>query len=172
VDKRLIYRVVLKILLSVALLVLLVVFVKSLFIGANETQKSQEVTSVLVSLDLEGMRKGEIRKIRLDGKEVAVLKRKGNPKFRPTKYLPKIPHPSLNGWLRSITQDYFVYYNYGDSGNCPLFNEGDGFKDTCTSMRFDTSGREKDKGLQGYRLEIPPHYFQDDKLFIGAWQEE
>ena len=78
-DKRLIYRVVLKILLSVALLVLLVVFVRSLFIGANETQKSKEMTSVLVSLDLKGMQKGEIRKTRFDGKEVAVLKRKGNP---------------------------------------------------------------------------------------------
>jgi len=169
-DKRLIYRVVLKILFSVALLVLLIVLVKSLFTASNETKKRENIA--LVSFDLKGMLEGDVRKTRWDGKEIAVLKRKGGRNLYHTKYLAKIPHESLNSGLRSLTKEYFVYFNYGDSGNCPLFKEPDGFKDTCTGTRFDTSGREKDKGMQGSRLEIPPHYFQDDKLFLGAWKEE
>ncbi|MCF6188858.1 MAG: hypothetical protein L3J51_00095 [Cocleimonas sp.] len=171
-DKRLIYSVVLKVLFLLAFLVLLIVLVKSLFTASDETNKHREKDVTLVSLDLKGLIKGDVRKARWKGKDIGVLNRKGNRILYHTKYLAKIPHESVNSGLRSLRKEYFVYYNHGDSGNCPLFKEADGFKDTCSGTRFDTSGREIGKGLQGARLEIPPHYFQGDKLFIGVWREE
>ncbi len=168
-NPRLVFRVVIKILTVLGLLILLWVFVSSLFV---QQDKEPVVEHDLLEVDLNNMRDNDIRKTVWNGKEVAILQRKGRPILYHTKYLAKIPHQSLNSGLRSITNKYFVYFNQGDSGNCPLFKEPDGFKDTCTGTRFDTAGREKDKGLQGYRLGIPPHYFQDDKLFIGAWKEE
>jgi len=168
-NPRLVFRVIIKMLTVLGLAVLLWVFVSSLLV---HQEKEQVVEHELLTVDLKDMRDGDVRKTRWEGKVVGVLKRKGHHVLGHTKYVAKIPHQSLNSSLRSITKEYFVYYNHGDSGNCPLFKESDGFKDTCTGTRFDTSGREKGKGLQGSRLEIPPHYFQDDQLFIGAWREE
>ncbi len=169
-NPRLVFRVVIKILTVLGLVILSWVFVSSLFV---HQEKEQVVEHELLEVDLKDMRDGDVRKMRWEGKEIGILKRKGpHISGRPTKYVAKIPHQSLNSRLRSLIKEYFIYYNHGDSGNCPLFNEGNGFKDTCTGTRFDTAGREKEKGLQGFRLEIPPHHFQDDKLFIGAWKEE
>ena len=175
-DKRLIYRVALKILFSVALIILLIVFVKSLFtVPESQTDRVASEPMPVVTLDLQGILKGDVRKIRWQGKDVAILKRADDYAFRPTKYIPKIPHPSLNGNARSLTKAYFVYYNYGDSGHCPLFKETNTLKDTCTGIKFDMAGKEIGKGLQGHRLEIPPHYFDDKlggKLIIGRWEKE
>ena len=168
-NPRLVFRVIIKVLMVLGLLILLWVFASSLFVHQD---KEPVVEHDLLELDLKDMRDGNVRKIRWEGKEIGILKRKGHHVLGYTKYVAKIPHQSLNSALRSLTKEYFVYYNHGNSGNCPLFNEGNGFKDTCTGTHFDTTGRETDKGLQGARLEIPPHYFQDDKLFIGAWKEE
>lgn len=168
-NPRLVFRVILKILTVLGLLILLWVFVSSLFI---HQEKEQVVEHELLEVELKDMRDGEVRKIRWEGKEIGILKRKGHHVLGHTKYVAKIPHQSLNSRLRSLTKEYFVYYNHGDSGNCPLFNENDGFKDTCTGTRFDSSGREKEKGLQGSRLKIPPHQIQTDKLVIGAWKQE
>jgi len=167
-NPRLVFRVIIKILTVSGLVILLWVFISSLFI---HQEKEPVVVHKLLEIDLKGMKDNDIKKIVWKGKEVAILQRKGRPTLYHTKYLAKIPHPSLNSGLRSISNIYFVYFNQGDSGNCPLFKESDGFKDTCTGTRFDTSGREKNKGIQGSRLEIPPHYFQGDKLFIGTWRE-
>lgn len=168
-NPRLVFRVIIKILTVLGLIILLFVFTNSLFV---QQDKEKVIEHDLLTLDLKDMIKGDVRKIRWGGKEIGILKRKGHHVLRHTKYIAKIPHQSLNSALRSLTEEYFVYYNQGDSGNCPLFIEGDGFKDTCTATRFDTSGREKGKGLQGFRLAIPPHYFQGDKLFVGAWGQK
>ena len=168
-NPRLVFSVIIKILTVLGLVILLWVFTNSLFVHQD---KEQVVERDLLEVALKDMRDNDIKKIHWNGKEVAILQRKGRPILYHTKYPSKIPHQSLNSGLRSINNKYFVYINHGDSGNCPLFKEYDGFKDTCTGTRFDASGREKDKGLQGYRLEIPPHYFQNDKLFIGVWREE
>lgn len=136
-DNRLVYRVFLKLLFIVGLVVLLFVFFNSLFVTEKEIQKS----IVLGELDVTDMRVNEIRKTRWNGKEVAVLLR--------------------------AEQDYFVYFNTGDSGNCPLFKEPDGFKDTCTSTRFDFHGKQKGSKAQGFTLNSPPHYFKEYLLLIG-----
>jgi len=168
-NPRLVFSVILKILTVLGLVILLIVFTNSLFVHQD---KEKAVERDLLEIDLNDMRDGDVKKVRWEGKEIGVLKRKGHHVLGRTKYVAKIPHHSLNSRLRSITNKYFVYINQGDSGNCPLFKEADGFKDTCTGTHFDISGREKDKGLQGYRLGIPPHYFLDDKLLIGVWGQE
>jgi hypothetical protein len=161
VDNRLLYRVVLKLLFVVALVVLTIVFVNSLFTApTKKATQSEAVPHITVSLA--DMQKGDVKKIRWNGKEVGVLYRKGTPFFYHTKYIAKTPHKSLNSGLRSITKDYFVYLNHGDSGNCPLFNQRDALKDTCTGTKFNSSGRVKGREQQGYRLEIPPHKFSGD----------
>lgn len=165
-NPRLVFSAILKILTVLGLVILLLVLTSSLFVHQD---KEQVVKRDLLTIDLNGMRDNDIRKIHWNGKEVTIFQRKQRPSLYHTKYLAKIPHHSLNSGLRSISNKYFVYINQGDSGNCPLFKETDGFKDTCTGTRFDATGREKGKGLQGYRLEIPPHYFQGDTLFVGAW---
>jgi Rieske Fe-S protein len=168
-DNRLVYRVVLKLLFILALAVLTMVFINSLF--TTPVKKTTQSKSVpYITVDLSTMNKGDVKKIRWDGKEVAVLYRKGTPFFYHTKYIAKIPHKSLNSGFRSIKKDYFVYLNHGDSGNCPLFNERDALKDVCTGTKFDTSGRVKGREQQGYLLKIPPHKFSGEWLIIGEWQ--
>ena len=142
-DNRLVYRVVLKLLSLLALGILTIVFINSLFISRVPENSKQNIHTV-VELDLSGMLKGEIRKIRWESKEVAVLRRED--------------------------ATYFTFTNMGDSGNCPLFKESNSLKDVCTGTRFDFSGRDKNKLAQGVKLSIPPHYFLKDRIFIGSWK--
>ena len=170
-NPRLIYRVALKILGLSAFALLLWVMTRSLFVGSNAVtpqQASKENKASLVSLAISGMQKGEVRKLNWQGKEVAVLYRKVPISFH-TKYIAKLPHPSLNSGSRSIKPEYFVYINKGDSGNCPLFYSNDTFKDICSSTLFNSAGREKANLQQGYKIQIPPHHFKNDHLIIGEW---
>ncbi len=139
-NNRLIYRVILKVLALLALLLLTGVFINSLF-TASEKKRSHKSIIPRVELYIADMKQGEIRKTRWNGKEVAVLLRKDN--------------------------DYFVYINAGNSGNCPLFKEPKGFKDVCTGTRFDFFGKEIGNAEQGYKLKIPPHHIVKGKLLIG-----
>ncbi len=140
-NNRIVYRVIIKVMLMSAILVLTFVFINSLF-TASKKQKKTLTTTNLVELDTSDMKSGDIRKIRWDGKEVAVLTRKD--------------------------KVFFVYINTGDSRNCPLFKEKDGFKDVCTGTRFDLKGREKGNVQHGFKLEIPPYYFAEERLIIGV----
>ena len=168
-NPRLFYSVILKVLALIAVVALLWVFMSSLFVKeTNSTATSIHKKTPTVSLNLAGMLKGEIRKIRWQGKEVAVLNRK-TPIFFHAKYRTKLPHPSLNSGSRSIKPEYFVYFNKGDSGNCPLFHVDDTFKDVCSSTVFNSAGREKNKQQQGYNIKIPPHKFEAENLIIGQW---
>ncbi len=139
-DKRLIYRVVLKLLFLLLLVVLTLVFFRSLFTKSHDEIPLQTSLSV-VELDVNGMVKGDIRKIQWNGKQVSVLRLENN--------------------------KYFTYINVGDSGNCPLFKEANGFKDICTGTRFDFLGRQKGNEEQGFKLKSPPSYYQDNKLYVG-----
>ena len=150
--------------------VLLLVFLNSLFIGG---ESELEAKSAIVVLDISNMQKGEIRKTRLGSKEVAVLFRKKavlnkSPLTEASKFPPKV----LNSVSRSQKAEYFVYFNHGDSGNCPLFYSGDNFKDVCSSKLFDMSGREVNNIKHGYKIEIPPHHFNNNKIYFGQWDRE
>lgn len=140
-DNRLLYRVIIKVLSSLALLVLAIVFINSLFV-ASEKQKNTLSTTNIAELDTSNMISGDIRKTYWNGKEIAVLLLKNT--------------------------EFFVFINIGDSRNCPLFKEKDGFKDVCTGTRFDFKGREKGNQKHGFKLKIPPYYFANDKLIIGV----
>ena len=167
-NRRLVYRVILKIFTVSAVLVLSVVFVNSLFTNNIEQQKHDDILP-LVKLNIAAMKKGEIRKAYWRGKEVAVLYR-AQPVWYHTKFIAKLPHESLNSGSRSRLADYFVYINYGDSGNCPLFYGSGFFKDTCTGKWFDTAGREKNNRQNGAEIEVPPHYFDGENIYYGRWQ--
>lgn len=143
-NNRLVYRVILKVLALLALLLLTGVFINSLFTASKKKEGEQSVSSI-VEFDVSNMKQGDIRKIRWNGKEVAALLREN--------------------------QQFFVYINTGNSGNCPLFKESKSFKDVCTGTQFDFNGREIGNIEQGYRLINPPHYFLKDKLFIGVKRE-
>jgi len=140
----------------VGLLLLSVVFVNSLF--TRDSKKSLEVKkeSPIVSIDISDMFKGQIRKIRWDKKEVAILLRQFPKKLTSISTLTSKNelHPVLNKATRSINREYFVYLNTGDSNNCPLYYSGGEFKDVCSSNKFDESGRMltgSSLGFQNYR---------------------
>jgi hypothetical protein len=92
------------------------------------------------------MKKGEIRKARWKGVEVAVLYRKQS---------------------SSNNEKFFVYLNHGDSGNCPLFYQKNTLKDICTGSLFDVMGKPLQLSI-GYQLEVPSYYFEEKKIFLGS----
>ncbi len=147
-NLRLYYRVILKLLTFMAIIVLSSVFINSLFVNSKSTLDHSKRFPVVV-LDISLMKKGDIRKTRWKGKEVAVLFRDETPSKEP----------------------YFVYENHGDSGNCPLFYVSNTFKDVCTGQLFDTFGRQKVNPKRGYRLKVPPHYFNDQEVLFGINQK-
>ena len=75
-SRRLYLRVLLKFLTFVALLALIAVFLNSFTPLFKRIFNSDSTQPALVSIDLADMRPNEIRKIRWQGKEVAVLQRK------------------------------------------------------------------------------------------------
>ncbi len=166
-KQRLIYCVILKVMTLIAALILLVVFINSLFLGSNGAKDDSRDKTV--TLNLTGMAQGEIRKIAWNGREVAVLKRSVG------QLIQKTGEPQqLNQQSRSIFTDYFVFFNAGDSGHCPLFFNGKTLKDTCSGKRFDLTGRENSPSGH-FVIDVPAHYFviQDGEakqLVIGRWQ--
>jgi Rieske Fe-S protein len=170
-NPRLIYRVALKILALSAFVLLLWVMTRSLFVGSNLAEsKNTQQKAQRVILEISGMQKGEIRKARWQGKEVAVLYRKSP---IPQQAQPNTKQPQLLNKTasRALKPDYFVYINTGDSGNCPLFYANDTFKDICSSTLFDSAGRKTNSQQQGIALKIPPHYFENNTLIIGEWKK-
>lgn len=169
-NPRLIYRVILKTLTVLAIIALSFVLLSSLFVSTEEEVKSKPVTRNIgtVKLVLASLRKGNIKKTRWDGKEIAILYRPKNTNKKTTGK--EQLHPSLNPATRSQKPEYFVYINYGDSQNCPLFYSNNRLKDTCTSTFFDTAGRQINNPQQGFLLEIPPHHINDKTLIVGSWE--
>lgn len=162
----------LKALSLLASLALASVLVQSLFpgMGSNEENKNNH-ESRDVEINLEGMQVGEIRKVRWKGREAAVLKRK-RPVYSESQ-AGQTKADILDPKSRSLLSEYFVYFNSGDSGSCPLFYDGNDFKDICSGRRFDNAGREKG-GMDGIEIEIPPHHFsfnkgKPERLVIGNW---
>ena len=123
-----------------SLAVLTLVFINSLFTPSNDS-KDQQASVAVVELDVNGMLKGDIRKVQWKGKEVNAL--------------------------RLENKKLFIYINAGDSGNCPLFKEANGLKDVCTGTRFDFSGKQKGNEEHGFKLIIPPNFYESGTVFIG-----
>jgi len=174
-KKRTILRIAIKSLLFIPVVILTFVFMKSLFPVVSNESASNDSQIKTVQLNLQGMQPGDIRKTRWQGREVGILKRI-RVGFGHTKYIANLPHQSLHSGSRSRVSEYFVYYNQGDSGNCPLFYDAEGFKDICSGKRFYSNGREVNNQQNGALIKIPPHYFNstDDgitELVVGKWEE-
>lgn len=170
-NRRLIFSFVIKLLIIFGLMLLTVVFVNSLFSSDSRVTKTINGESSSVEIDISDMYKGQIKKIRWNNKEVAVLFRQFPEKLVEQKIenLKEGFHPSIKKRIRSQNEKYFVYFNSGDSKNCPLFYSSGEFKDVCTSNKFDEAGRVLSVPLQGFVLAIPPHHFMANTLVIGQW---
>jgi len=174
-DKRLLYRVILKVLGMIGIMALLLVFLNATFYSNIETQEV-ELDTDDVSVDLSNLFSGANTIVRWNNQRIGILKRSDPSQLALVKQTSKKPQATPNEinahpW-RSLDPRYFVYVDVGDSGHCPLFIENKeavvSFKDTCTANWFDSQGRFKSDGTAG--LKIPPHHFSDDnQLLIGRW---
>ena len=173
-NRRLLFSVIIKLLTFSGLILLIVVFVNSLF-SSNEIiniNNKEELPNAV--LDISEMYKGQIKTVRWNNKEVAVLLRQFPEKLGEIDKVSLVEshHPSIKPQLRSVKPEYFVYYNIGDSKNCPLYYAAGIFKDVCSSNRFDEAGRDIKANLQSYMLEVPPHHFEKENLIFGQWKPE
>lgn len=173
-NRRLLFSVIIKLLTFSGLILLTVVFVNSLFSSDERVTTNVNKEFATVILDITEMYKGQIKTVRWNNKEVAVLFRQFPEKLGGIDKvsLDENHHPSIKAQLRSVKSEYFVYFNIGDSKNCPLYYAAGVFKDVCSSNRFDEAGRDIKANLQSYMLEIPPHYFEKGNLIFGQWKQE
>jgi hypothetical protein len=168
-DRRLLLHALLKTLVFSAVLLLLLVFVNSLFTDSKIRLNTAGAVQK-VQLDVSDLQPGQIKKTRWKGKEVAVLRRLSLEKIPPLHTIFKEDlHKSLDAWSRSQKPEYFVYFNAGDSGNCPLFYSQGKFKDICTANKFDQNGRDIRGDQGGFTIEISPHHFIDNVVVFGSW---
>ncbi len=176
-SRRLLFRVILKSLFFVGFVVLIAVFLNSLFTNkedkSNISENNKRMT--LVSIDISDMRKGQVRRVRWGVKEVAVLYRQFSKKPQVSNNLidkssKEKSHPSLSAETRSIKPEYFVFINHGDSGNCPLYYAMGEFNDTCTMNIFDENGLAIQQSQLKYKIKIPPHYFEGTTIKVGSWK--
>ena len=171
-NRRLLFTVIIKLLIVSGFLLLIFVFMNSLFTKDDSVRNVSSQKVSIAILNIADMQKGQIKKIRWNNKEVAILLRQNFEKLKSNKgeFLNDDMHHSINTKTRSIKVEYFVYINTGDSRNCPLFYSGGELKDICSSNKFDEAGISLYGNSQGFRLKVPPHYFDDTKLVIGKWQ--
>lgn len=170
-DKRLLYRVIMKLMAVVGIIALLLVFLNATFNSGLDTEEVEVVSDEVISLKLAMVTSTEPTNVVWNNQRVAVIKRDGATQMgliQATGQSPKANTQSVeqHPW-RSVDVSYFVYMDKGDSGHCPLFFDGKTFKDTCSGNRFDLTGRQ----VGGSRtLSIPPHYYaQAGQLVIGRW---
>lgn len=177
-DKRLLYRVILKVLTAIGIIALLLVFFNATFYSNIET--TEAVIDVDdADVDVSHLFAGSTKVIRWNNQRVGILKRTDANQLALIKGTAEAPKASgdevdSHSW-RSLDPRYFVYFDVGDSGHCPLFFQNEAgevaFKDTCSSSWFDSQGRFKSDGTAG--LKIPPHHYTDtDQLLIGRWLVE
>lgn len=178
-DKRLLYRVILKVLTAIGIIALLFVFLNATF-NSRDAVFAPPPPPETVELMLEDTLYGSIVPIGWDNQRVRVLKRDPSQQanlLKLTEQAPVLSNDNAFGnqaavldahpW-RSLDVSYFVYFDQGDSARCPLYYNGQGYKDTCTSNRFDQTGRSLSDGIAP--ILIPPHYFKaKDQLVIGRW---
>ena len=141
-NKRQIYAVILQLMTYISVVTLLWVIFNSIFIEDEE----KKVLPVNIEMPLKLLKKGELTHLLWQGKKVSILHRN-----------------DVNGAL------YLVYYDIGDSGNCPLFFNGKFLKDTCTGTKYDQTGKPI-KPSRANDLQSPPYYFiaEQNKIIIGS----
>ena len=168
-NKRQLYSLLLKLLALFGVVIVMSVMINSLWgtngIGGAVTEKKQKVTSV-VQVSLKDLKQGNIQRVNFNGQSVSVLYRADNDLEGAAD-----SHGELNGEWRSIKREYFVFINEAGPTRCPLHLSADAkeLKDICSGVVYDNTGRSRGSHQL---LIIPPHYFDDDELFIGSWKGE
>ncbi len=172
-DKRLLYRVILKLMAAAGIIALLMVFLNATFNTRDDVEEiTPVISSEVVYLSLGNVEEARVTTVNWENKRVGIIKRREHAQSNLMKRSSKAPvttqldidsHP----W-RSLDVSYFVYFDKGDSGYCPLFFEREVFKDTCSGIRYDLTGKQ----IGGTKtLKIPPHHFvQAGELAIGSWK--
>ncbi len=143
-DKRQTYRVILQLMTYIGVAALIGVMFSSAFVADEE----QEELPDNIEMSLQQLAVGELTHVLWQGKRVSILHRND---------------AQQNG--------YFVFYDLGDSGNCPLFFNGSTLKDTCTGTQYNQLGKPVGQS-RADDLASPPHYFLaiKKKLLIGTWK--
>ena len=173
-NRRSFLGVIIKLMTFLGLLLLTLVLINSLFTDDANVPKTANDQLLTVSLNIAEMQTGQIKKIRWNNKEIAILLRQFPEKLVQQKMVNSEEelHASIKAQTRSQKPEYFVYFNAGDSGNCPLYYAGGVFRDVCSSNKFDEAGRDINANSHSYMLRIPPHHFNQDKVIIGKWQAQ
>jgi len=139
-NPRLFYRVILKAFALIGVAVLLYIMFSSLF--TSQIKEPQNKASIdIVKLDLTGLAKNGIKKVRWNNREIIILTGKDY-------------------------SDTVAFFNTGDSGNCPLFYLSATFKDTCTATLYDRTGREIQVKTPKF-LKSPTYHIEGSILVIG-----
>lgn len=146
-DKRQVYRLILQVMSYIGVGAILWVMFSSAFVGHRDDERANPVERIEMSL--QQLKSGEMTHVMWMGKKVSVLHQRDGEKTS-TKMPP-----------------YYVFFNVGDSGNCPLFFAGKRLKDTCTGTLYDQNGQPIGRS-RADDLVSPPHYFlSNDLLIIG-----
>lgn len=171
-DKRLLYRVILKLMAAAGIIALLLVFLNATFNTRDDVEEASPViSSDVVYLKLANVEQGKVTTVIWENNRVGVIKRSDQTQLGLIQQDNKAPEATAidlesHKW-RSLDVTYFVYYDKGDSGYCPLFFERDNFKDTCSGIRYDLTGRQNG-GTK--TLGVPPYHFSKaGELAIGRW---
>lgn len=177
-DKRLLYRVILKVLSAIGIIALLLVFLNATFYSNIETQEAI-IDAEDIRVDISDMIDGSNKVVRWNNQRVGVIKHFKTQQLALVKASAIAPKATLaeigiHPW-RSLDPRFFIYFDVGDSGHCPLFLQKNSsemsFKDTCSGNWFDAQGRFKSDGEAG--LKIPPYHITDEgQLVIGRWLAE
>ncbi|HIO92457.1 MAG TPA: hypothetical protein EYG68_06370 [Leucothrix mucor] len=143
-DKRQVYRVILQLMTYIGIAALLWVMFGSVFVPDYDKSSSQ---TEYMEVTLQNLAEGKVTHVMWRGKIVSILHRSGS---------------AINEGKASR---YFVYYDLGDSGNCPLYFTGEVLKDTCTGTQYDQFGQPVNR-IRADDLESPLHYFSGQKKLV------
>ncbi|MCK5901550.1 MAG: hypothetical protein KAG28_00250 [Cocleimonas sp.] len=151
-DKRQVYRVILQLMTYIAIGLFLWLMFRSAFVSPIDQE--QHKLPEIINFSLQQLAVGEISRVIWEGKSISILHR--NRALKNT-------DPSSR---------YFVFYNRGDSGYCPLFFNGKVLKDTCTGTQYNQKGEPINTNKDG-DLASPPYYFSSPQLLhIGTLEKE
>lgn len=145
-DKRQTYRVILQLMTYISIMALLWVMFGSAFVGKKTEAEINNRLDEIINIPLQSLSRGELTHVLWQGKRVSILHR--------------------NDVKEKI---YLVYYDLGDSGNCPLHFNGKILKDSCTATQYRQSGIALNENRTN-SLGFPPHNFSKNRqqLIIGS----
>ncbi|MBK8453716.1 MAG: hypothetical protein WAQ53_05755 [Thiofilum sp.] len=173
--KRQLYRVLIKSMVMLGIVVLIGVLVRSVMSTPEpETQHASLVLEQKFTVPL-NVHSGKVQLIRWGQQEVGVLHLTDTMKASLKLATDKDTEPNLNPQTRARHPDYFVYINKGSGVGCPITlvtTQQALLRDTCTQATYDLAGRPLNATLRLPVLTVPPHYFKEGKITLGAWEEQ